>query len=186
MSLEVLTDLSGTICQEQIPIEWIFSYLRFLPLSDKVKLFSKAGFNYFCFKLSKRDPAWFYSTLENLPFVKYPSFINQLTPNPDWDDAVRDTKAKELGVVTQDDIHIAKKYLKTQKPRFEKLGIELKVIAANFADHVNGIYTGEAELNVTPEKIPAYLQQYSTFIGDGHTTYALRNYPALKKQLIEV
>ena len=131
-------------------------------------------------------PALFYSTLENLPFVRHPSFINELTPNPDWDDAVRDIKAKYLGVVTQDDVNIAKKYLKTQESRFKKLGIELKVIEANYAEYIDGVYTGQAELNVTPIKLIKYFSYDLPFIGDSHISYALKNYPHFKKNFIKV
>lgn len=187
MAEEVLSDLSETICARQLPVEWIFAFL----LSDcpisKLELLARAGTNYMQFKRTK-DPKFFYQTLEGLPVMEDLSFVNRLTANQNWDKIIEKLKPKIVHVVTQDDCRVAEAYLKTpyNKYRFKELKIEVKLLEANEALHKNGFYTGEAELNVTPQKIFYYASLGIPFIGDGNIDQALKHYPELQKNLIVV
>jgi hypothetical protein len=179
--VDLVTDLSRTVCNEQIPIQWILS-------CRSLSLFLKSCFNYISYQFSK-DPRYFYSALKNLP-VKPFDFVRDLTPNERWDEIVEVKKPKRIGIVTQDDYSVASAYLETQRERFRKLGIEDYVIlAANHAKHCDGHYTGEAEINVAPNLLLEILVRYAgvPIVGDGPISAVLKNCPGeLRENFINV
>ena len=73
----------------------------------------------------------------------------------------------------------------TQQRRLKKLGVKARIKASNYAKHRNGVYTGEAEIYVTPRRLAHFASQ-GTIIGDGHVSKALEDHPELKRNLIEV
>ncbi|GAG48051.1 unnamed protein product, partial [marine sediment metagenome] len=148
--VKIISDLSGTICNEQIPIEWVLYHAK-----RKFRLITKAAINYMHW-LKDKNPSHFYKTLEGLPLRDF-GFLKNLTPNKNWDKMIRDKKPKRVGFITQDDLLVANAYLKTQKQRFEDLGIEVVMLEFNFAKYKKGFYTGEVELNVTPHTLPNLL-----------------------------
>lgn len=183
--VDLVSDLSKTICKEQIPIEWILSYMS-------VPLWVRALGNYMSYLFSG-NPKYFYDTLKDVP-VKPFDFVKALTPNTTWDLVIKNTKPKRVGIVTQDDYAVASAYLETQKERFKTLGIEECVIlASNYAKHSNGVYTGESEINVSPGSLLNILMQCTSdvpILGDGPVSSILdrcpKQYDALRRRFINV
>lgn len=182
----VFSDVSLTMSARQLPVKWISAFLSH-PDVSKLDLFLRVGKNYIQFQRT-RDPKLFYQTLEGLPFMEDLSFVERIPSNPNWDKIIQKLKPRTVFIVSQDDSRVVEAYLNSphNQYRFKQLNTKVKVVATNRALHENGFYTGEAEINVTPEKLVYYAMIGIPFIGDGYVSKALKKFPELKRNLIRV
>ena len=186
--VDAVTDLSETICEERIPIEFGMHCLGMLgSLTDKIIHSLHFGFRYWMYFVDG-DPKNFYLSLEGLPYEEKPDFLKKLTPNEMWDEAVKRHGFRRVGVLTQDARHLSEEYLRTQEERFRRLGAEIVLLGANEPEIKEGRFTGQAKYYVTPQRLISLLDNgsYIPIIGDGTLGEIITNNSRLRRRFIQV